>query len=279
MRQRLHLTVGAMLGLSIAGLLDWATLGAPSASIWRYVFADIAGVAAHADREPWYYYGLAEAAIWGAALPIPIALWLWGARMWRLPVLMTLGLVAAHMAIGHKEHRYLFPALVLGAIQAGIGMADIAARLGRRLEARGATASPMRTASLGCALAWAAVSAAVWCGPGLSTLRARARDTLAAADYAAGLPGLCGIGMGPGRNAWVPYGGYTHLHQSVPLFWPANQAAFDRESAGFNLLLSATREPGYTPLRCFGDACVAERQGGCVPTPPDPMPGPVGSEP
>ena len=78
--------------------------------------------------------------------------------------------------------------------------------------------------------------------------------------------------MGPGHDAWVPYGGYTHLHQAVPLFWPADQAAFLREASGFTLLLSETKQPGYAALRCFGAVCVVKRQGACHDIPPDPMP-------
>ncbi len=262
---RLPASGGAMAALFMAALLDWATLGSPAASIWRYALVNLEGASASFGVQPWYYFLLAEAAIWGVALPIPVGLCLWGARRWTLPLLAAMVIITVHMAIGHKEHRFIYPALVLGAVSAGIGMADLSLRLSQRLHS-----------NLGAALAlcgcWTALSAAVWFGAGLSTLRQRAEDNLEAADYAAALPGLCGIGMGPGRDAWVPYGGYTHLHQRVPLFWPADAAAFARESKGFNLLLSETREPGYAILRCFGPVCVARRDGTCRATPSDIMP-------
>jgi hypothetical protein len=262
---RMRLMAGAASALAVAAALDWVTLGSPGASIWRYAMVNLSGASASFGVQPWYYFGLAEAAVWGVALPIPVALCLWGARRWALPLAMALAIVALHTAIGHKEHRFILPSLVLCAMQAGIGLADLVARLGARWQA------PRVAAWLG-GLGWAGLSAAVWFGPGITALRHRAQDTLAAADYAAGLEGICGIGMGPGRDAWVPYGGYTHLHRAQPLFWPRDQAAFAVEAPGFDLLLSETRQPGYAVLRCFGAVCAAKREGGCVAMAGDAMP-------
>jgi hypothetical protein len=129
-----------------------------------------------------------------------------------------------------------------------------------------------------CSGVWAAICAAIWFSPNFAILRARAHTTLQAADYAAMVPGVCGIGMGPGPDAWVPYGGYTHLHRDVPLFWPQDQAAFGREQAGFNVLLSARSEPGFERLTCFGTACVARRRGDCQGRAADEMPGAPGGK-
>ena len=265
---RMRLVGGGAAVLAACALLDWATLGSPGASIWRYAAVNLSGASASFGVQPWYYYGLAEAAIWGIALPIPVALCLWGARRWPLPLAMALAILALHMAIGHKEHRFLYPALVLCAVSAGIGLADLVARAGLAWRAGGRA----RDTALLAVAAWAALSAAVWFAPGMTVLRHRVQDHLAAADFAAGLPGVCGIGMGPAPDAWVPYGGYTHLHQNVPLFWPADQAAFGHEAAGFNILLSEMAETKYTPLRCFGTVCVSRRPGSCVAMGPDLMP-------
>jgi hypothetical protein len=272
LRQRWHLAAGAAIVLIATALLDWITLGAPAASLWRYVLVNLGGASASFGTQPWYYYGLAEAAIWGIALPIPVALCLLGARRWPLPLAMAAALLATHMLIGHKEHRFLYPAMALAAVLAGIGLAEASTRLARRLNISHATAA------LASAAAWAALSALIWFAPGLTQLRHRAQDTLQAANYAATLPGICGIGMGPGPTAWVPYGGYTHLHQPVPLFWPSTQAAFQTEQAGFNLLLGDHPEPGYTQLRCFGPTCVSRRAGPCTSMPADGMPGAPGAE-
>jgi phosphatidylinositol glycan class B len=273
---RLAIVAGIALALGAASVLDWVTLGAPSASIWRYLLVNLHGASASFGVQPWYYFGLAEAAIWGIALPVPAMLCLAGARRWATPLVAALAILAAHMLIGHKEHRFIYPALALASVSAGIGMAAAVAQAGALLRARAGWVSDRaggdRMAAVGCMLAWGGLCAAVWVGPGMRTLRARVSNQLAAADYAAALPGICGIGMGPEKDAWVPYGGYSHLGQDVPLLWPADQAAFGREKAGFNLLLSAQREPGFAVLRCFGEICAAERVGGCEKMPADTMP-------
>jgi hypothetical protein len=266
LHHRWRLAAGAALALAAASLLDWITLGAPSASIWRYVLVNLGGASASFGTQPWFYYGLAEAAIWGIALPIPIALCLLGARRWKLPFVMALALLATHMLIGHKEHRFLYPGLALAAVLAGIGLADVATRLTKHLH------TPPVTAALTCAAAWAVLSTIIWFAPGVTQLRHRAQDTLAAADYAATLPNICGIGMGPGPTAWVPYGGYTHLHQNVPVFWPTTPAKLQTEQRGFNLLLGESPQPPFTRLRCFGPTCVARRPGPCTAVPADGMP-------
>jgi hypothetical protein len=266
LRQRWRLAAGAAVALAAASLLDWITLGAPAASIWRYALVNLGGASASFGTQPWYYYGLAEAAIWGIALPVPAALCLLGARRWALPLAMAAALLATHMLIGHKEHRFLYPAMALAAVLAGIGLAEVSTRLAQRLR------TGQAAAALACAAAWAALSILIWFAPGLTQLRHRAQDTLEAADYAATLPNICGIGMGPGPTAWVPFGGYTHLHQNLPLYWPTTQAKFDTEQTGFNLLLGDHPEPTYTPLRCFGPTCVALRPGPCTAVPGDGMP-------
>ncbi len=265
-RGRWRLVAGAALALAAACLLDWPTLGSPGASIWRYALVDVGGEAgAGVGAEPWYYYLVAELAIWGPILLCPVALCLLASRRWLLPLAAAASIIAAHMLIAHKEHRYIYPALSLCAVSAGIGLADLASRLGRW---RGRP----RLAASACILVWSALCLVVWQAPAMTALRARVRDQLLIADYAAGLPGICGIGMGPARDAWVAYGGYTHLHQNVPLFWPADQGAFAHEQAGFNLLLSQSPEPGYTPLYCAHAVCAFKRTGACTRLPPDLMP-------
>ena len=265
-RGRWHFAAGTVVALAAAAMLDWLTLGAPGASIWRYALVDIGGEAgAIVGGQPWYYFLLAELAIWGAFLPIPIGFCLFGSRRWALPLAMGAAIIAAHMLIAHKEHRYIYPALVLCAVSAGIGLADLAHRLGRKWTSD-------RVGAATCLLAWSGICLLVWRAPAMTLLRARVHDQLVLADYAATLPGVCGIGMGPERDAWVPYGGYTHLHQHVPLFWPADQNAFAREQAGFNILLSEHPEPGYDSLRCEHSVCAARRAGTCTALPPDVMP-------
>jgi hypothetical protein len=269
--------VGAILA---GGLLDAVTLGAPFASVWRYIDYNVVRHASTAfGVQPWWYYGGAEIAVWGGAILMPVALCIAGRRVGVMPGLLALVIIVAHCLLGHKEQRFIYPALVLLAVQAGFGLAWAAAWATSRLR----PASPARLAvapALG--LAWCAVALTVWQGPGLLVLRARVHDQLAAASFVASTPDVCGIGMyGPGPDAWVPYGGYTYLHQNVTLFWPADEGAFTEDTPAFNTLLTEATPPSaaYTRQACFGTVCVYRRPGPCAPRTPERMPFPKGITP
>ena len=120
-----------------------------------------------------------------------------------------------------------------------------------------------------CALAltagWGAAAFNAWHNGALAMLRYRDHDELMATALVRDLPSLCGVGL-YGDEAWVRYGGYSHLHRPVPLFWPKDAAALTATAQGFDTLVTDTPPPaalGFATLRCFGEVCVARRPGGC----------------
>jgi GPI mannosyltransferase 3 len=265
-------------GVSVAlcaALLDWVTLGAPLASIWRYVIVNLYdGVSSSNGIEPWSFYGTVMAGLWRAALAVPLVLAAIGARRMIVPLAAAALLVLAHMAIAHKEYRFLYPAVLLVMISAGIGLA--------RLVTWAETAATRRFAHAQavCAVAalayWSLVSYQVWNGPGFSILRHVAHDGLAADLFVAGDADVCGVGIdyGPAGRHWI-YGSYSYLHRAVPRYWPDGAANVAADSSAFNTLIS-TGPPspnlGYTVQQCFGDACVARRPGGCSALPMKTLP-------
>ena len=270
------IAAGLAVVLCCGGALDAMTLGSPFASIWRYIDYNIFK---HASEQfgvqPWYYYGAAELAIWGAAILVPIALCICGLRVGYVPVAVAALIVVTHSCLGHKEHRFIYPALMLLAVQAGFGLAWVASRIAdRRLPGL-----PRDVVAAAAGLSWCLIALLVWNGPAMRTLRNRVHDELRAAAFSARAPAVCGIGMyGPGPDAWVPYGGYTHLHQNVPLFWPADATGFAAYAPSFNLLLTPATPPiaGFSRQACFGTVCVFRRRGECVPHAPMNMPFPPG---
>jgi hypothetical protein len=102
----------------------------------------------------------------------------------------------------------------------------------------------------------------------MAQLRSRVHDNLLAMSFTAKLPAICGVGLyGAEGRDWVMYGGYSHLHRPVPMYWPADQAELAAAAPAFDTLLYSTAPPaalGFETAACFGEICVARRQGGCV---------------
>ena len=265
---------GALLA---GGALDAVTLGAPFASVWRYVQYNLVEHASVSfGVQPWWYYGGAELAVWGGAIPLPLALCVAGRRVVWAPAAIALVIIATHSLLGHKEQRFVYPALVMLAVQAGFGLAWAASWVTARLPPESAMRGAVTPVS---GVLWAVVALTVWQGTGMRILRERVHDQLQASAFAAAAPDVCGIGMyGPGPDAWAAFGGYTHLHQNVPLFWPANATAFAADAPSFNLLLTGAMPPsgGFERQACFGSICTFRRPGSCAAHAPVPMPFPPG---
>jgi hypothetical protein len=116
----LRFAVGAALPLLAVGLLDWATWGAPFHSlIYQMRLNAIQGASAMNGVSPWYAYGgmvLVNFGPWALGLlllPVIGAATL-GRLQWKAMdaqiLLPALFFSMVHMAIGHKETRFLLPA-------------------------------------------------------------------------------------------------------------------------------------------------------------------------
>jgi hypothetical protein len=283
-RERLvAIIAGATAILAATGILDTLTLGYPLASLWRYVLYNLYyGVSSTFGVEPWMYYLSGELGVWGGACATLLLLALLGAR--RMPLLLVLAvtILAFHSSIPHKEYRFIYPAILLVAVLAGIGLAQMVSWGRDWLIGRGAPNQIAALAATAFALGWwCLASFQVWAGPTLTAHRQRMHDSLAAAAFVAHRPAPCGIGLyGLGGNDWVIYGGYTYFHRPAPMYWPKDEAALIAAAPGFDTLLSTQPPPealGFTTLRCLGEVCVAQRAGECrsMPETPLPLPDPL----
>jgi phosphatidylinositol glycan class B len=267
--------VGAIAILLTTGMLDTLTLGYPLASFWRYVLYNLYyGVSVTFGVEPWNYYLLGELGVWGGACATLLLL---GAR--RMPLLLVLALVilAVHSVIAHKEYRFIYPAIVLVAVMAGAGLAQIAGWACDWLIGRGTPHNIAAFAGAAFALAWwGAASFQVWNGATLTDHRQRMHNKLAAASFVAHKAAPCGIGLyGLAGEDWGLYGGYTYLHRPAPMYWPKDETALIAASPGFDTLLYTRPPPeslGFTTLRCLGEVCISQRPGGCRSMPESPLP-------
>jgi GPI mannosyltransferase 3 len=271
---------GACLAVLLCGALDWAMLGFPFASIWRYfIYNTFYGVSDFFGVKPWTYYGGYAFDLWSWELFVLAGLALVGA--WRKPFLFVVAavIIAAHCLVGHKEYRFIYPAVLLLIVLAGIGLAQLAEWIAAALIGRGVRASVARPLCCAAAAAyWCAISLLIWNGPAYTILRAVGRDQFAAAAFVGRDPTVCGVGVfvGLGGNNWI-YSNFTRLHRPVPRYWPKDRAALAGAASSFNTLIyaGAAPDPRFKTSQCIGDICIARRAGGCDGAPMGGMPVPA----
>ena len=277
---RSMLLAGAATAVLCAALLDMVTLGAPLASVWRYVWYNIFyGVSSTFGTEPWSFYFAGEFGLWRGSIVALLVLVALGAR--RLPLLLICAaiIVATDSAIAHKEYRFIYPAIVLIAVLVGVGLAQLAAwgrDWIRARDARHLLASNWFLSVLGLAY-WSVLGLIVWTGP-LASLRNLDHDYLRAVGLVEHADEPCGVGLyGHDGQDWGWSGGYSYLQHPVPLYWPKDAAEFAALHDGFDTLISIKPPPpgfGYVTQQCFNETCVARRPGSCAALPMIPMPFP-----
>lgn len=282
------LIAGGGLGLLALGLLDWVTYRYPFQSLVMNVYMNIfAGVGDFYGRAPIHYFGDLMLNYWGGAFALIATLAAIGALRLPVPALVAAVIVAAHSLIGHKEYRFIYPALPLLMLLVGVGagrlVAPLAARRGALPVALGAT-SVLFVAVTSLALATQGPFRREW---------QRAAGFLQASRHVATLPDVCGIGI------WKLNGGAfsRHMgmaHPAAPGYAVSTPGRFRDDAASFNVLIAADNDipadDRFGPPRCWPDGlneptqnrrrphiCVLVRPGGCVPgaiSDPDPNPPP-----
>jgi GPI mannosyltransferase 3 len=108
---------GILLGVGIGVLCDWWGYGVLTFTPWNYFRENILhGMAARFGIEPWWWYFAQATVLLGVvfgALAVLAILWFWARRPMHPAALPTLFFVVGHSLIGHKEERFLLPALPL----------------------------------------------------------------------------------------------------------------------------------------------------------------------
>ncbi|MDX3900142.1 MAG: hypothetical protein QHC40_06495 [Sphingobium sp.] len=187
--------------------------------------------------------------------------------------------IAVHMAIGHKEYRFILLSTTILVLVAAIGSVDMLERARRARPSTGAALALL-------AALWAGTSATLaaiqpmregWTNmsPQLSLARATGRT-----------PGLCGLALF--RTASWETGGYAWLHRDIPFYsmLTASEDApmtppLSAAAPAFNGIIAPTSEsqalpPGYRAATCRGlgvdsrwgisrPVCLYVRPGGCAP--------------
>ena len=124
------LVLGGLAPLLVFGVADWLYWGAPFSSYVAALRIDlIDGKASIYGVESPAYFLEQLVDVWAGALPAMAALILLRARASALWIVVALVIIASHMAIPHKEYRFVFPAFACLALVAAMGSADLIERL------------------------------------------------------------------------------------------------------------------------------------------------------
>lgn len=212
-----------------------------------------------------YFQGMFEA--WHVWAPPLLALAWLGARRWPVLAAVAIANLAVHMAIGHKEYRFVLLTTTLVVLLAAVGTGE-ALRLARARWQDERRLWPVAV------VGWALAAVSI----GLSG-RAAVFDRLYGPEYPLYATlradaGMCGLGS---LNAgYAAGGGYVTLHRNVPIlsYSAREEAALLREQRAFNRLIipvmpGLRAPPGYRRGPCrmgtpgIPAACIWSRPGGC----------------
>ena len=274
---------GLAVPIVLSGLLDWVTWGWPFHAYITYVYdLSIGGLAAPFGRNPVYSFIGWEWVAWGGFGIAIVLCAIYGGL--RLPVLLLIvaTIFVLHSAIGHKEYRYISPALPLLMTLAGIGSvlaADwLAERLGRPAIRRGLmVAVPV---------AWSIASLGLAASPDRIWYWERSRGSILGPRAINADKDACGVGFYPG-DLWWRSGGYVNLRPGIPLYNAGETNSAIAPSA-YNYVISLQRPNaeskldslqtdfaslGYQQVQCWVDpysrtlvpdrTCLWRRPGAC----------------
>lgn len=263
------LALGGFTAFLLFGLLDWATWSYPWESLYRNValnlFYDVSGFW---GTEPWYAYIDLLVAYWTVpfAILVLVLAYLGTYREKRI-ALAALMIFAVHSLIGHKEWRFIYPAILLTVISAGIGAGFLLDRLGRNSK-------PVLLA-VPALVAMALIPVVLLKTPHYRELFSRDDAVMQASVEVSKLDNVCGIEL-----LGVPWwwsGGYSLMHQNAPLYWLEGAQDFAAHQDAFNTVIAAGEVPApFEKKTCFGAVCVAQRPGSCAPYPMQRPAGPAG---
>ncbi len=162
---------GGAIVLAAFGIVDAMLPGHPLSAMMQ-ASQSAAGVGAAVGVEPARYYGLVALMVWGGGAGAIALLALLGAGRKPALLMTALAVVAVHAALPHKEYRFIYPALLLIAILAGIGCAQLVAwgrQVLNELGVRAAFAASLPALAI---LYWLAFAVHVWTSAGLPTMPA-----------------------------------------------------------------------------------------------------------
>lgn len=256
---------GFVLPVAALGIVDWLTWGAPFQSVLTYLKVNSSGVAEVFGHEALPYYLRFEAMTWRLAAPLVVLTAVLGARRAPVAGVCAAAILATFSLVGHKEPRFIYPALPIIFALCGVGSVEVVNWARTRLsDARLRRAVPIVMIA-----AWAAAGTAAAAGPVMRPMWQRDAGVLHALDAVNADPASCGLALAPAR--W-DRAGLSRLRRDLQLYEAASPpAAYNRLLAFGGPLPAGRTPPGFILQACYGPdgGCLYGRPGACATgTPP-----------
>lgn len=267
-RDRLRVVVPTLAAwAAVLGLVDWVTWGVPFHSALEYGRASfVEGVAEGFSESPAsYYLRWLFFAVGPVSLVLAVLVGV-GARRAVAPFVAAAVFVGVHSLQGHKEARFILPALPLLCAVAAVGL-DTVLRLWRRVGAvvavavlvpvafQAVTIKRLTIRDIGQDHLFFAGSSAYFHSTSTNRLLFAAHRQ----------PDLCGLRVADLEREWT--GGYTYLHRDVPVYDKFSAPGDDEGRYNFLIDDYTVSDPrivavdGGLALQRVGDSCAPPAPG------------------
>jgi phosphatidylinositol glycan class B len=249
---------GIVLPIIAFGFVDAVTWGHFFQSFLLYFWVNVVEQrSVQYGTEPWYYYVVKLLRHLG-----PVALLaLIGLRRSAFLGWLVLIILVCHSVLPHKEFRFLHPLLPIVITLGALGVTELAAALNAHCR------SPLSSRTIiAIGLALFALTS------GLLALRfdwSSDSGSLIALDQLSSDPTVCGVGLY--GVEWQVSGGYTLLHQHIPILLFPEDSISTQEAESVNAMVTdgivVQPQPGFELADCWAGVCLYRRSGQCISPP------------
>jgi phosphatidylinositol glycan class B len=232
-RRMVPLIAGAAAGLAVVGVLEWSWWGVPFGGQIGYLEAEfVRHVSRNFGRQPLTFFLKNFVLFYGGALPMVAFLAARGAKTAPVLAICIAALLIPFHFIGHKEYRFVLPAIPPLLALMGIGLAGYMNPLDGRTWKRVAAGIAVSWLTAMAAMGWSDSYRAYWTMDTNRVLAFReiGRD-----------PNACGIALISMR--WYHTPGYSGIGRDIPIYEIREEKDLDRLLGAANYVLTGPKAP------------------------------------
>jgi hypothetical protein len=166
-------------------------------------------------------------------------------------------ILASHSLIAHKEYRFIYPMMPIVITLAALGFVEFA----EDFKAWGnSNLSPKMIGAAGLIFCICASGFVAWKSPRWNPKALIVMDRLSIDSS------VCGVGLY--EVQWIRTGGYSHLHENVPIILVQQKSELEAQIPGFNILLThgifTDQKARFKSEGCWNEVCLYRRPGPCI---------------